>query len=365
MRYDGKYQEAIIDGLSVSVNLPYAVKQKFDSDGNEVSQGLPPYAPVDLAVVDEYKGSPDTWMRGTAKTGSFFFPVKEGRGLWLDFNSNISHKHHVAIVVSIQGINAITGQKMIGFKPRLERYDTKCPIHDTEFGHDRFCEQCGFKWPAQNYLATTSTPYSQFWLDGFRNQNGEIRQFIFTPEEMERGVAQNLIGNERIFAIGIAFFLSKKPKPVPVYSPALCRDIGNKSIGDMNNKMYSWSSHMVKNKSMTEMTGHFIKNCVKSDATGQDFIGYLDNDEDSLELCSVDETKFEVGAGARVQQSIHSDTEEIGFWQDEPTAVLYMNYADEKTIQAILNGPRVDMTAGGEGFMKNIPTGDPPQGQSV
>jgi len=387
MHYIGKYQKAEVDGLSVSVNLPHAVKQQFDSDGNEITQGLPPYAPVDLAVVDEYEGAPNDWMRGSAKTGSFFFPVKEGRGLWLDFNGNRGHKHHVAVVVSIQGVNAVTGQKMVGFKPRLERYDEKCPVHGVKFGHDRFCEKCGFKWPPQNYLATTGTPSGSFWLDGFRNQKGEIRQFIFTPEEMERGVAQHLIGDDRVFAIGVAFFLSKEPKPEPKFDPNVLRSAGIGSLGGGDaykggggGYRYSWSggsswssgSPKIGMRSLTKR--HFapptVENCVRSNDTmgmgGSDFIGFTDVDaggEETLELAGVDSTRFEVGAGARVRQTVHSDPESLDFWQDEPAAVIYMNYANEATVQEILGSPRVDMTAGGEGFMKDIPTGDPPQGQ--
>ncbi len=205
-----------VRGLALGVNLPPVLKQRFNASGEEVAHGLPPYCPVEAGVVDEYGGAPEHWMRGSATAGSFFFPTAEGRGLWLDFNANRRHKYHVAVVVSIQGVNAVTGQKLVGFAPRLERYDKKCPVHDEDFGHDRYCPQCGYKWPAQNYLADTGTPEGLFWLDGFRNQDGQVRQFVFTPEEMQRGVAQHLIGKERVFAVGVAFFLSKQPRPEPV-----------------------------------------------------------------------------------------------------------------------------------------------------
>ncbi len=93
------------------------------------------------------------------------------------FNSLWSHDHHVAIVLSVQGVNPITGQQTK--KLRLEQYREKCPVHDCEFGHDRFCKECEYKWPAQNYLTTTSTPSGQLWIDGWRAQDGKIAGFLF------------------------------------------------------------------------------------------------------------------------------------------------------------------------------------------
>src|SRR5207244_4154404 len=76
-----------------------------------------------------------------------------------------------------------------------------------------YCEKCEHNWPPQNYMSTTGQPNGMLWLDGFLDSHGVTRQYIFTEEEC-RGVASQIIGNERVFAIGIAFFLSKQPKPV-------------------------------------------------------------------------------------------------------------------------------------------------------
>ena len=97
---------------------------------------------------------------------------------------------------------------------RLEQYRNKCPIHAYEFQQDRFCPECKFKWPPQNYLATTGTPVGMFWLDGFRTAEGQVKQYILTAEEI-KGVAAQIIGDQRVFAIGVAFYKSKLPKPLP------------------------------------------------------------------------------------------------------------------------------------------------------
>lgn len=93
----------------------------------------------------------------------------------------------------------------------LEQYREQCPAHNERFLRDRFCTSCGHDWPAQNYLASTSCRYGAFWRDGFCAENGETREFLFT-EVTERGVAANLIGEERVDAFGCAFYTSRDPK---------------------------------------------------------------------------------------------------------------------------------------------------------
>jgi hypothetical protein len=199
-----------VNGLSCILNMPKALEQKF-VNGEESVMGLPPHNRRPAFVVDEYPACPPNWMKGTAEASSYFVPVLAEHGLWLDFNLNSKNTHHVAAVISVQGVNAITGQQTD--KMRLEQYNKKCPVHKKEFGHERFCEECGFKWPKQNYLASNATPGGYFWLDGFRAQDGHVRQYIFT-EEVIRGVAAQVIGEDRVFSIGVAFYLSKDEKPI-------------------------------------------------------------------------------------------------------------------------------------------------------
>lgn len=191
------------NGLAVTLNMPESVAEKEAGE-------LPPYAPVEAYVVDEYPDCPPNWMNGSSKAASYFVGVKEGHGMWLDFNKLTEDEHDIAVVISVQGVNPITGQKTSAL--RLEKYENKCPAHDKEFAQDRFCKDCGFKWPSQNYISSNAAPNGQFWLDGFRDGEGKVRQYIFT-EEQARGVAAAIIGSDRVFAIGIAFFKSKEKKP--------------------------------------------------------------------------------------------------------------------------------------------------------
>lgn len=199
-----------VDDLTCVLHQPPGLKQKYDANGKEIAQSLPPSCPTSAFVVDEYPACPANWMHGSARASSYFVPVEIGRGMWFDFNANADKQYDIAAMVSIQGVNAITGQKTSTM--RLEQYKERCPVHDREFGHNRHCEECGYQWPAQNYISTTGQPRGQFWIDGFRNADGIVRQYLVTEEEC-RGVAAQTIGEDRVFAIGIAFFRSKNPKP--------------------------------------------------------------------------------------------------------------------------------------------------------
>lgn len=187
-------------------NMPDALE-------GEEEHGLPPYAKRRAFLVDEYPSCPENWMRSSGTTSSYFLGVQKDKGLWLDFNKNWDKKYHVAIVISIQGVNPITGLPCKD--AHLEQYIEKCPKCNKEFGANRYCEGCGFRWPKQNYISTTATPDGMLWLDGFRSIDGIVRQYLLTEDKV-RGVAYNVLNRpqDRVFAIGVSFFLSKNPKPV-------------------------------------------------------------------------------------------------------------------------------------------------------
>jgi len=320
--------EMKVNDLKCTLNMPRALESRNDGSGKEIAQGLPEYNPRPIFVVDEFPASPTSWMRGSATEGSFFVPVLPGHGLWLDLNANQYHTHHVAALVSIQGVNAITGQPTEDFA--LEQYRNNCPVHNKPFGHDRHCEQCGYMWDDQNYLATTGTPFPLFWLDGFRAKDGVVRQFYFTEETM-RGVAAQILGDRRVFAIGIAFYLSKEEKPAP--EPSRYHHFGSPG-GDSFGLSFGGSKSI--------------------GSPGGDSFGVLRS-------CSlsepVEESQIEIAAGARIDQRIYEDPNPLDFWQPKPVATMYLNYCDVETALKIIAAGRRDMTGKGEGFMEKLAVG--------
>lgn len=390
-----------IKNLKCTLNMPVKWQEDYNGMG-ETNPALPPYAPLNMYCVDEYEACPPDWMHGSDKSGSFFVGVKEDYALWLDFNDCFQHTHDVAIVLSVQGINPITGQKMVGKKAlKLEQYHSKCPVHNVKFQQDRYCKKCDFKWPGQNYLSSTGTPHNFFWLDGFRAPDGRVRQYIITAEKM-RGIASQLIGKERVFAIGIAFYLSKKRKPElpkPIHREVddgqtwnkpfipsmpdktlycLSADVddaddpqvdnfigfaGNLNLGNANGaigtSIPSKSTGISSSKSTTScstsrsLTANSIPHSkgrrVKT-ATIQAAGAHLEKVKQVTPV-----KKLEVGAGALINQLVYDDTKEMSYWEKRPAGMIYINYCDEETFKNIKKAGKRGSKK--DGFMQDLKVG--------
>lgn len=351
-----------VNGLHCTFNMPEAVKRRTDSQGNEMTVGLPPGAPRIGYPVDKFPASPTSWMHGSGKASSYFVPILPERGMWLDFNGNNYHSHHVAVVVSVQGVNPLTGMKVDPI--RLEQYKNKCPKHGTDFLQNRFCESCGFEWHPQNYLSSNNG--SPFWLDGFRTEDGTVRQWYFTEEEC-KGVAAQLIGEERVFAIGIAFYLSKNPKPVVRHTRRsygyACGSLGGGSpflaskgiASGFKGFAPSYEEYDVQvlcsaNNAAPTMDSMSLESVQTLSADPTDYSGEIQQ----AEQASIERSlkKIEIGAGAKIYQKINADPENLDFWQDEPAGMIYINYCDVATAERILAaGPRKQKA---EGFLDGL-----------
>ena len=372
---DGSLMES--NGYSCTLNLPEAFK------GGEGK--LPPYAPTKKYLVDDYD-CPSNWMNSSGSLTSLFCPVEENIGLWLDFNKNFDNQYHVAILISIQGINPVTGMP---YEDKLEQYSDDCPKCNTKFGHDRHCESCGYKWPKQNYLCTTGTPKGYLWLDGFRTVEGIIRQYIIT-EERAKGVAANVIGEKRVYSIGITFFRSNEPKPVETISPTnyfrsipKSDDPGSQNIiysspqffspvhapinwqiPDNNEPNINYSSNTTLDFGPSSSSN--IKgpggSSVKLSSSKTSNIGKINRkiglNENELRS-SLSPRKLlptlEIGAGSEINQSVHDDPMKLDFWNNEPDGRICINYLHADLVEAILKNKKQTTNKNKEGFLKDIP----------
>ena len=336
--------------LGVEVNTPRARQSQNHDGGDEVVQGLPEYARIEAYRADEYPACPDSWMRSSAGVSSWFVGVKKTRGLWLDFNYCWEHSKHVAVLPSVQGVNPITGQRQEGVA--LEQYRERCPLHDEPFQDERFCTACQFRWSPQNYLTTTTTPNSRLWIDGFRTKEGVVRQYVFTEEE-SRGVAAAKLGDDRVFAIGVAFYVSRtvKPPPPPIRSLDFFGDSPFVKARDAWNMTKSYSpptrytvDHLYRGSRGTL--------CHTPSVTGD--VAGADNDGSSVFLNQsavptagmpvlgepVAVRRLEVAAGARIDQRIYADDQALDFYEDEPAGRIVINYASREEVDKILKAGR-------------------------
>ena len=318
-----------VDGLQIGVHAPRKTLNQ--------SRRLAPAAPVHVFDTEDYKNLPASWPRAIGpKEVSCFVGVTGDNEMWFDFNALSRHTHYAAVVVMVQRVNAVTGQK--ADHVYLEKYVGTCPKHNIGFESDRFCPECGFKWPAQNYITNAAPGTStHFWLDGWRSQDGEIRQFVFTDTDEGLGVAQQLIGKERTADIRFAIFLSKNPKPV---SPSLdvLRRGGNpdfypgKGIGS-----YLANSNLQNGV----LSARIEANASTQSRASNPTIGIP--------------VQQEVSFGRAVEQQIHADPNDIDFWQSEPAAVIMLTPAPADWVATVTrNGPTVDRTLGGMGPLAGL-----------
>jgi hypothetical protein len=373
--FDALYNEYLMENgkFSIGFNMPEALS-------GENTFGLPPYTKIKPYLVDKYPACPSDWMRSEGIIKSFFVPVIEGKGMWLDLNNNQNHTHHVAIVVSVQGVNPITGLPCKD--AQMEQYIEECPKHKIKFGPDRYCSKCDYKWPKQNYICTTGTPHGKFWLDGFRTVEGVVRQYILTAEKM-RGVASNIIGKDRVYAIGLSFFISKEKKPELLhYSPLRGGDTYSieyfappQNSGGLMPTTMSWG----KDYSMdsTSSTNAAVYCGSAGAAYSEESIckcrckcSELVVPHDALKSRSclgtkgaarsitVQTKKLEVGAGAKINQSIYDDPEKLDFWHDKPESIICINYAAEIDCRKIIEAGEINTEGQAEGFLKEIPVGN-------
>lgn len=310
-----------VNGVSATVNMPKATASRYDDRGREQVGGLAAGAPVTVYSVDDFEGCPKNWQRSDPSINlrSFFFASKVGHMVWLDFNNSLHNPHHVAVITSAQGVNAITGRR-VTWPLSMEQYKHRCPNHDIAFTGKRFCTACNFEWPGQNYLASNVTPGQSFWRDGFRGEGGVTREFLFTEQE-ERGVAAQIIGDARVDAFSLAFFLSKEPKPRPTY-----RTRGLESFG-------GGEESFEESVSMAPKT--------------------LGGGTRSLRSAR---PRVEVGAGAMVNQTVHDDTEPLEFWQETPTALIRIYYCSPEELAEIIGSGPAAPTGGS--FLGNMPKGN-------
>ncbi|MDO8625438.1 MAG: hypothetical protein Q7R47_05120 [Candidatus Diapherotrites archaeon] len=297
--------------------------------------------------------------------------------MWFDFRTLNKHSHFAAVVVTVQRMNALTARK--ADHVYLETYLDKCPTHDVSFESERFCPQCKFKWPAQNYVTNAggAEASNEFWLDGWRSQDGEIRQFVFTDIKAGLGVAQQVIGDERTQDIRFAIFLSKEPKPISPRLDVLRRN-GTGDIfvgGQLKSGLIGGVTHNDKGIGNTKgsdvFRGHHpVMSAVapahrrgmsasigfdeRGDAALDEFDRMNEGGVSSMAVIGTP-TKQEVSFGRAVDQDVHPDPHDIDFWQAEPAAVIMLTPAPADWVATVTrNGATIDRTKGGMGPLAEL-----------
>jgi len=334
---------------------------------NGCVRGLPQGSQIPVFPITALPACPGEWLR---EEGVYVCPVDTEWGLWFDWTMN--DVMNTAVVPSVKGMNPITGLEVEG--PGLETYKKCCPRHGTEFGPNRLCEECGYRWPAQNYVTQEST----MWWDGFRQPDGSVRQFFFTDDD-RRDIASAVIGKENtVPAFGFVFYRPKVErqqkvertreiligchiKPEKWYAFDLYGYKGDKHLGNGKSPTindYSTSGTVVSDDSVS------ISYCNSSGVDGGKGTILRSLSVDGLsaeELPEPSETESKsvsVGAGAKINQELKVDELGIDGWKDENSGIIRLYFVFEEQFRNIVQeGGIKGIQTNNDGFLAELPVG--------
>lgn len=276
-------------------------------EGDQV-HGLPPGTPLPVYYADAFINYPENWMKGP---GVFVVPVRPDKGLWFDWRRN--SEINTAVLPTVKGCNPITGLQTSGF--HLEKYENKCPKHGCDFLAERFCPKCNFKWSDRNYCSM-----NPLWWDGFRSEDGTVRQFFFT-EEMMRDIATHLIGEKNtVPAFGFAFYTPKERRQEPAQT--------------MRGVSFDFFEHSWNLKGSIKK-----RNFLRSHAVRRKTI------------------EVSVGAGAKIRQALNQDSYSLDSWKDKPDASMTIYFVFHEKLEELKSKGMRDFKGTKEGMLKNLPVG--------
>lgn len=357
----------------MSVNGNYASIMRAEKQTKNTGK-LPTGIPIPVLPVDYLLDKPDFWIGGE---GSYVCPIESDWAIWFNWQMNNSN---TAVLSSVKGMNPITGQRINGIG--LEQYKNKCPIHNCDFLHGKFCPECNFKWPDQNYICSPSPMY----LDGFRSEDGTVRQFYFT-EDMTKSIPELVIGkDDTVPAFGFCFYklqndnkmyeAGNRLKDIPqqtVHISSAVRSLSETKcmIADLLDGFHSeprsasrsfmrctspnyFSSCEAKHSVTTDGISNEVKTFYASSVLSSSMLdeSYILN-ERSIP------TKLEVGVGAGVQikQSICSDNREITEWKEKPAGIIRLYFVFREEFEKYVSSGLRDLTGYKDGFLNGLPVG--------
>jgi hypothetical protein len=332
--------------------------------------GLPPGQAIDVFPIAALPGCPESWVRGT---GSYVCPVSSEDGLWFDWTMN--DKYNTAVIPSVKGMNPITGQKIESLK--LEKYINKCPIHNTDFSHDRYCEQCNYCWPPSNYVSYPNV----LWWDGFRSPDGSVRQFFFTEDE-KRDIASLVIGKENtVPAFGFVFYSTKQLRyieplndyrgilhlnhkyqsPIPYQEDndeIISSIYDNNSFDNFSGKKYSSSG----TKGTSASFDGILRNQSSSVTYGKaksasSFSTSKEAEKSSIKNIRINK-EVSIGGGAKISQSLEPDSLALDAWSEKEIALIRLYFVFEEQLKQIIDkGGIKDISGTDEGYLSGLPLG--------
>jgi len=260
-------------------------------DARQPSNLPPSLGRMELYPVSQYaERCPKNW-----DPEGYIMALHDTEAMWMSFTP----RRPVALLVGAGGINALNGDKL------------------------------GTTLAKDNYLVAPPQP----WLDGWKDMDGTVYQFVATPYQKGKGisVAEQLMGSEsKTGAIGIALFDPKHDKALKPTVPPM-EGYSGSIAGDDFQWTKTAGSHAGKN-GLTDSFGMAEVQC-------------------STTLCSKEKVappakarglnaglKFSemgLGRGGKITQKIYPDPHGLDVWQTEPSATLATYLVNAKVFEQI------------------------------
>jgi hypothetical protein len=217
----------------------------------------------------------------------YFMALHDTEAMWMSFTP----QHPVALLVGAGGINALNGEKL------------------------------GTALAKDNYLVAPPQP----WLDGWKDTDGTVYQFVATPYKKGKGisVAEQLMGQEsKTGAIGIAQF---DPKDVKALKPTLPPMEGYS--GSIMDNDFQWT-HAAGGYANNKASMHFLGEipeiyCSALEDSSETAVAPPTDDVRARLRCATRKfTEMGIGRGGKIVQKVYPDPHGLDVWQPEPSAML-------------------------------------------
>jgi hypothetical protein len=262
-------------------------------DGRQPSNLPPSLGRIKLYPVSKYaERCPKNW-----EPEGYFMALHDTEAMWMSFTP----RHPVALLVGAGGINALNGEKL------------------------------GTTLAKENYVVAPPQP----WLDGWKDADGTVYQFVATPYKKGEGlsVAEQLMGREsKTGAIGIALFDPKDVKALkPVFPPL--EGYSGSIMG--NDFLWTQTAGEYTNKeSLMDVFGKMTKiECSAAQEAAEKEVVRLTK---SRALgAGLKFTEMGIGRGGKIVQKIYPDPYGLDIWQVEPSATLVTYLVNAKVFEQI------------------------------
>jgi hypothetical protein len=139
------------------------------------------------------------------------------------------------------------------------------------------------------------------------------------------------------------------------------KKFGGNQWGDANyeNQIKLNDGHSLENKHLiSKPLGGAVRCCSAGGQTSQreSLAGKIELNESSKEIEENwgEEKKLEIAAGSQIKQNVYDDPNDVDFYENKPSGIIYINYTDKGTAKRLIKSK---IQPKKEGFMESLVVG--------